>query len=380
MADVETAPRGGRELLKEGGNKLKLGLFGLNCKNGLSLTMAETGYVNTWEHTLAVSQRADQMGFEILVPIARWCGFGGASDPFGSSFETMTWAAGIASKTRQITPVGTLHLPLWNPVAAAKMCTTIDHLSGGRFAFNAVMGWFAPDMAMFGVPMRDHDDRYRFGTEYMEIVRRIWTEKDPFDFDGEFFQLTQVRGEPKPLQDPWPLIINAGNSTAGMDFAAREADYNFAIVENFDSGAAYVEKAQSHAREKYGRDLRLLGNASVICRDTEAEARKVADYMLEKADRVAARNSLKEFGIGSESFSEEFQKFEDGWIQSMGSYQLYGTPEQVAEGLQKLSEIGLDGVMLASLDYYDELGIFNEKVMPLLVEMGLREEVHELSG
>lgn len=368
---------GARRLLEEGGNRLKLGLFGLNCKNGLNLTTAETNYVPTWEHTLAVAQRADQMGFEILVPIARWRGFDGASDPFGESFETMTWAAGIASKTKGIVPVGTLHVPLMHPVFAAKQCATIDHLSGGRFAFNAVMGWVSGDFEMFGQELREHDERYVYGSEWMEVVRRIWTDPNPFDFEGEYFQLKNVRGKPKPRQDPYPLILNAGSSSAGMDFAAREADINFAIVENYEGGEAYVKKAKERARS-YGRDLHLFGNASVICRDSEDEALSVVERMREAGDREATRNSLREFGINSESLSDEYMSFEDNWMISMGSVQLYGTPEHVAESLAKLSGIGLEGVMLASLDYYDELGIFNEKVMPLLVEMGLRDAVHAL--
>ncbi|MBS1889175.1 MAG: LLM class flavin-dependent oxidoreductase [Actinobacteria bacterium] len=374
----KTAPVGARRLIEEEGNKLKLGLFGLNCKNGLNLTMAETRYVPTWEHTLAVSQRADDMGLEILVPIARWRGFEGASDPFGESFETMTWAAGIASKTRDIVPVGTLHVPLMHPVFAAKQCATLDHLSGGRFAFNAVMGWVSGDFEMFGQELREHDERYRYGAEWMDVVRRIWTEPEPFDFDGQYFQLRNVRGKPHPLQDPYPLILNAGNSSAGMNFAAQEADFNFAIVETLESGREYVEKAKAKARE-YGRDLHLLGNASVICRDSEDEAMAIVEEMRSKGDREATRNSLEEFGINSDSLSEEYFEFEDNWMISMGSRQLYGTPEKIAESLAELSEIGLDGVMLASLDYYDELGVFNDRVMPLLVEMGLRNEVKEIA-
>lgn len=374
-----TDPVGARKLLS-GGNKLKLGLFGINCSNGNSLSMAETSYEATWPHTLAICQRADQMGFEILVPIARWRGLGGQSNPFGTSFETMAWAAGIASHTEQICPVGTLHLPMWHPAASAKQAATIDHISGGRFIFNAVMGWFKPDMDMFGIPMREHDRRYEFGTEWMDIVRRMWTEEEPFDYDGEFFHLSHVESLPKPLQKPNPVIINAGNSPAGMDFAAREADFNFVLVESFDTAREYVQKAQGLAREKYGRDLQLLSNAWVICRDTEKEARAVAEYMLEKGDYEAARNSLAEFGFGSESLSEQFLKeFLEKWIVGMASYQLIGTPEQVAEGLAKYAEIGVSGVMLSSLDYYEELGIFNEKVMPLLVEMGLRDEVREIT-
>jgi dimethylsulfone monooxygenase len=367
-----TSHVGARSMLS-GGNKLKLGVFGLNCQNGLSLTLAPTKYEATWPHTLAIAQRADEMGFEILIPIARWRGLGGASNPFGRSFETMTWAAGIAALTRQITVVGTMHLPLNHPVTAAKQSATIDHISGGRFAFNAVMGWFAPDMEMFGQKIRDHDERYRYGSEWMRIVKRAWTEEEPFDFDGEYFHLRNVESLPKPLQKPYPMIINAGISTAGMDFAAREADLNFAVVENLEATAEYVQRAKRHAREKYQRDITLMGTACVICRDTEAEARRVAQEMLDKGDRAAAENSLAEFGINSESLSEEYRSVTDKWMVCMGAYPICGTPDQVAEGLASMSEAGLDGVAMGFLDYYEELGIFREKIMPRLVEMGLRE-------
>lgn len=376
MSPQAQAARGGRHML-EGGNKFKLGLFGVNCKNGLHLTMADTPYEATWEHTLAVCRRADDMGLEILVPIARWRGFEGASDPFGVSFETMTWAAGIASKTKQITPVGTLHVPLMHPVFAAKQCATIDHLAEGRFAFNAVMGWVSGDFEMFGMELREHDERYHYGAEWMEIVRKIWTESEPFDFDGDYFHLRSVRGLPKPLQEPWPLILNAGSSPAGMEFAAREADINFALVENLEKGRAYVEKAKAKAAE-FARELHLFCSASIICRDSEDEALSVVEEMRRTGDREAVRNSLREFGINSDSISQEYLSFEDDWMIAMGSVQIYGTPEMIAERIQGLDEIGIEGICFGTLDYYGELGNINEKVMPLLVEMGLREEVHPI--
>jgi alkanesulfonate monooxygenase SsuD/methylene tetrahydromethanopterin reductase-like flavin-dependent oxidoreductase (luciferase family) len=372
------ADRTARSLV-DGGNRLKLGLFGTNCNNGLSLTMAETGYKATWEHTLAIAQRADRMGFEMLVPIARWRGFDGAGDPFGESFETMAWAAGLASKTERIVPVGTLHVSLMHPVFAAKQCVTIDHLSGGRFALNAVMGWSRQDMQMFGIELLEHDERYRYGSEWLEIVRKVWAEPEEFDFDGEYFQLKAVRGMPKPLQHPYPVILNAGNSAAGMDFAAREADFNFAVTDNLETASTLITKARDHARERYGREhLPLLGTGFMICRDSEEEAVAVAERMIAQGDHEAGRNSLAEFGIGSDSLSAEFQAALDQWVLRMGAYKLIGTPTQIAEGLASLVEVGLDGMMLGALDYYQELGTFNEKVMPLLVEMGLRDQVHPL--
>ena len=66
--------------------KLKLGLFGTNCSNGLTVSHAETTYRADWEHTVAIARRAEAMEFEMLVPIARWRGFGGSTDFNGSCF------------------------------------------------------------------------------------------------------------------------------------------------------------------------------------------------------------------------------------------------------------------------------------------------------
>jgi FMNH2-dependent dimethyl sulfone monooxygenase len=368
---LESVPPG-RKMLGAG-NRLKLGLFGYNCSNGLSLSTAETGFGATWDETLAISQEADRIGMDLLVPIARWRGLGGDTDPFRYSFETMTWAAGIAAATEQISVASTLHLSLAHPVAAAKQCATIDHIAHGRYAFNAVMGWFAPDMTMFGTTMREHDERYRFGAEWMKIVRRIWDEEEPFDFEGEFFQLREVQGHPKPYQDPYPLLLNAGNSAAGMDFAARDADVNFVHVETLEGGRDYIQKARAHARESYDRDLSFMGIGFVVCRDSEAEARRAADEIVARGDRAAARSYLTEFGLGSESLSADFiREAEDKAILGMGARQLVGTPDQVADDLAELSEIGLDGVMLAFLDYAAEMPYFARTVMPRLEERGLR--------
>ncbi len=140
--------------------KLKLGLFGTNCSNGLTVSHAATTYRATWEHSLAIARRTDAMGFEMLVPIARWRGFGGTTDFNGTCFETYTWAAALAAATERIMVFSTSHVPTVHPIVAAKQCVTVDHISGGRFGLNLVMGWFTPEMEMFGAPQREHDERY----------------------------------------------------------------------------------------------------------------------------------------------------------------------------------------------------------------------------
>ena len=82
--------------------KMKLGLFGTNCSYGLIMSHAPTTYEVTWAHTKEIAQRADALGFEALVPIARWRGFGGTTNFNGNCFETYTWAAGLAEATENI--------------------------------------------------------------------------------------------------------------------------------------------------------------------------------------------------------------------------------------------------------------------------------------
>jgi FMNH2-dependent dimethyl sulfone monooxygenase len=82
--------------------RMKLGLFGTNCSYGLIMSHAPTTYEATWAHTREIAQRADALGFEALVPIARWRGFGGSTNFNGNCFETYTWAAGLAEATENI--------------------------------------------------------------------------------------------------------------------------------------------------------------------------------------------------------------------------------------------------------------------------------------
>src|SRR5712692_5549043 len=115
-------------------NRLKLGIFAHNLSNGCAITTAEGTLETTWPNTRAITVLGDRAGFEAMVPVARWKGFGGPTNFNGSCFETYTWAAGLGAMTRQTAVFSTSHVPTIHPVVAAKQATTIDHISNGRFA------------------------------------------------------------------------------------------------------------------------------------------------------------------------------------------------------------------------------------------------------
>src|SRR6266851_1746698 len=353
--------------------KLKLGLFGTNCSNGLTVSHAPTTYRATWEHSLAIAQRAEAIGFEMLVPIARWRGFGGTTDFNGIAFETYTWAAGLAAATEKIMVFATSHVPTIHPVLAAKAAATIDHISGGRFGLNIVAGWNAEEIAMFYPSQRAHDERYAVADEWITLIKRLWTEEGTFDFAGTYFTVPNAYSEPKPVQQPHPVVMSAGLSPAGRRFAAKHADLNFVLLPDLEVGRAVIAEIKELARREFGREILVFGMGYVVCRDTEREAREFVHYYVhEKGDWQGVRNLLNTLMPNSQSASQEqFEAMAANFIAGYSALPLVGTPEQVVEGMQRMSTAGMDGITLSWVDYEFGLEQFQEQILPLMVEAGL---------
>lgn len=371
--DSQTAQRSSLALF-DPRQKLKLGLFSFNVSGGMMATSVPTTYELSWEHTRQIAQQADQMGFEALVPVGRWRGFGGDTNFAGESFETYTWAAGLAEATDRIMVFATSHVPTVHPILAAKQAATIDHISGGRFGLNLVMGWFTAEMEMFGGKQKEHDDRYRFGSEWVEIVKRLWSEEDAVDFDGAFFKVKQAIARPRPVQVPHPVLVNAGSSPAGLDFSAKHCDINFVGMGSFEMGQAAASAVRKRAREVYRRDISTMTYATIVCRDTEAQAQRDYDAMVAGIDWAAIDNLVRVFGLEGQSYgdAEAVRRLRTQFAMGWGGMTFVGTPEQIVEKLAKTSEVGIDGIMLGFNDYVVELEHFDRKVMPLLRQAGLR--------
>jgi dimethylsulfone monooxygenase len=373
MSEVVSRDRRTLPLFDES-QKLKLGLFSFNVSGGMMATTAPTSYAVSWEHTKQIALQAERMGFEALVPVGRWRGFEGKTDFAGESFETYTWAAGLAEATERIMVFATSHVPTVHPVLAAKQAATIDHISSGRFGLNVVMGWFTHEMEMFGGKQKEHDERYQYGLEWVEIVKRLWTDDEPFDFDGRYFQLRGARGLPKPIQRPHPVLVNAGSSPAGIDFSARAVDISFVGMGTYEMGEAAASAVRKRARELYCRPMSTMTYATIVCRDTEREARRDYQEMVDNIDWEAIDYLTRVFGLEGQSYgdAESVRKLRTQFALGWGGMTFVGTPGQVVDQLARVSRIGIDGVMLGFLDYVVELEHFDRTVMPLLRQVGLR--------
>jgi alkanesulfonate monooxygenase SsuD/methylene tetrahydromethanopterin reductase-like flavin-dependent oxidoreductase (luciferase family) len=83
---------------------------------------------------------------------------------------------------------------------------------------------------MFGATLRDHEVRYEYAQEWLDVVKLAWSPHEDFNFDGHFFKLKGVRAKPKPYGGTRPLIMNAGASSTGQAFAIRNCDALFSTI------------------------------------------------------------------------------------------------------------------------------------------------------
>jgi alkanesulfonate monooxygenase SsuD/methylene tetrahydromethanopterin reductase-like flavin-dependent oxidoreductase (luciferase family) len=359
-------------------NALKIGLFGANCSSGRSATTVPERWSASWEDCLAVTKIADEAGVDFMLPIARWKGYGGATDFHGATLETITWAVGLLCATKRMTVFGTVHAPLFHPLIAAKEFVTADHIGQGRIGVNIVVGWNEGEFDMFGVQQREHDLRYDYAQEWVDVIKQAWERDDTFDIGGKYFNLKGARAFPKPYGGARPLMMNAGSSSVGQDFALRNCDAFFVASagtrQSLAGNAAKVKEVKS-AANALGRDIELFTVGQVVCRPTQKEADEYFRHVnIDNADWGAidgmlANKSMTPQTMGEKEYEEKRRYFA---ATAVGGYPYVGTPDKVADELATISEAGMHGIGLSFVNFLDEVPYFCDEVLPRLERKGIR--------
>ncbi|MGI8800918.1 MAG: LLM class flavin-dependent oxidoreductase [Solirubrobacteraceae bacterium] len=161
--------------------------------------------------------------FDHLLPIG--------GDPNGPIFEGWTLLSALAAQTARLR-LGVLVSSnrIRPPAMLAKIAATVDVVSDGRLDFGIGVGSrpnppeARREYPAHGLPYLDFADAVRSLGEACTIIRRLWTEDEPFDVDGTYNQLTGAYCNPKPIQDPLPPIMIGGRTTATLRVAAEHAD------------------------------------------------------------------------------------------------------------------------------------------------------------
>ena len=354
-------------------HRLKLAVFGLNVSSGCSMTRAPGTLQINWAESKRIAQMAEHAGFDALIPVARWKGAGGAVNFNHRSFEPFTWAAGLAAVTERIGLFSTCHVPTAHPVRVAKEFATVDHISGGRFGLNVVAGWNESEIRMFGAPQAEHDTRYEIADDWVRLLKALWSTPDAFDYEGPHFTCPGAYSEPKPVQDA-PLIMSAGNSPRGQQFAATHADLNFIHAPDLAAAGAIAADVKKTAADQ-GRDMQFFGQCYIVCRETQAEAEAyVRRCVHELGDWEGVRNLLDILIPNSQSaLGDEWEARAAHVIAGYGALPLVGTPDQIVEGLLEFADHGLNGTTVSWVNYEEGIEQFQRVLLPRLVEAGLRE-------
>jgi alkanesulfonate monooxygenase SsuD/methylene tetrahydromethanopterin reductase-like flavin-dependent oxidoreductase (luciferase family) len=179
--------------------------------------------LRVWREADAIGQIEHAWLFDHLLPIG--------GDPDGPIFEGWTLLSALAAQTARLR-LGLLVTSnrFRPPAMLAKIATTVDIVSGGRLDFGIGAGsrpsipWARREYEAHGLPYHDFADSVGSLAEACTVIRRLWTEDKPFDFDGTFVHLTGAFGNPKPVQRPHPPIMIGGRSTATLRVVAEHAD------------------------------------------------------------------------------------------------------------------------------------------------------------
>jgi FMNH2-dependent dimethyl sulfone monooxygenase len=278
----------------------------------------------------------------------------------------------LLAATKQLKVIAAVLPGPWHPVLLAKQIATISHLSEGRVAVNVVSGWFRGEFAAIGEPWLDHDERYRRSEEFIRALRGIWSQ-DNYNLRGDFYRFTDYTLKPKPLQ-PLPEIFQGGSSRAARDMAARVSDWYFTNGNTVDEIKKQVDDIREKAKAN-GHSVKVGVNAFAIARETEQEARDLVTEIIEKADPEAVKafgHEVKNAGKASpegkgnwaESSFQDLVQYNDGFKTN-----LIGTPEQIAERIIALKDVGVDLVLLGFLHFQEEVEFFGKRVIPLVREL-----------
>jgi alkanesulfonate monooxygenase SsuD/methylene tetrahydromethanopterin reductase-like flavin-dependent oxidoreductase (luciferase family) len=364
-------------------NKLKLGTF---CTNTVpNMTFVPEMRLPTWENTLACARLADDAGLEAIVPIARWKGYldDKADHTSNIVFETFTWAAGMAAATKYSAIFATSHAPTMHPMLIAKESATIDAISGGRFTLNVVGGWNRREFDMFGIDLLEHDQRYVYLEEWLQLLRRLWTSRDEFDYQSKNFRMKKAISRPHPLQPGGVPVMNAALSPTGMRFSAKYSDIGLISPHGAtpEEWRGQIEDYKKMAREEFGRDIQLWTNCSLVQRETQKAAEDyLRRYSEEYLDTEVMDSLMQTISVennipaGSERLALMRHRMAIG-----AGHPLIGTAHSIAQQLAEISRVGIDGVIMTWVDYIDGLDRFNREVLPLLEQAGLRKPFNKKS-
>lgn len=315
-----------------------------------------------------IAQAADDLGyFGVLLPTGRSCE------------DSWVVASAVAPFTQRLRYLVAVRPGLQSPSVAARMTATLDRISGGRLLINVVTGGDPVENKGDGIFL-PHDERYAVTGEFLDVYTRL-LEGQTVDYKGRHIAIEDGRLLFKPVQGPRPPLYFGGSSDAGIDVATS-------IVEKYltwgEPPAQVAEKVNrvAAAAAKKGRKLSFGIRLHVIVRETNAEAWRAADKLIEHVSDDTIAQAQKIFARMDSEGQRRMSQLHGGrrdrlevspnlWagvglVRGGAGTALVGDPETVAARIKEYMAVGIDTFIMSGYPHLEEAYRFAELVFPHL--------------
>ena len=317
---------------------------------------------SSWAHCSEIVKTAEEQGFRnILCPSSYQVGQ-----------DTLSFVAGCAPITSKINMLAAVRCGEMQPIMLARTIATLDHMLEGRLTVNIISSDFPGEVA---------DSRYRYqrSREVVEILKQAWTQ-DEINHAGSVYKFTGMTTDPvRPYQTGGPLLYFGGYSPDALELCGQHCDVYLMWPEKMEELEGRM-KAVHAVADRYGRTLDYGLRVHVIVRDTEAEAREYADYIVSKLDDdqgTAIRNraqDAKSLGVSHQAKNREIAD-DHGYIEqnlwtgvgrarSGCGAAIVGSTDQVLSKLEAYQKMGIRAFVLSGYPHLDEAKHFGSRVLP----------------
>lgn len=336
---------------------------------------------------LGTSKGARQVDFDYLKQVAvaaDTLGYDGVLLPTGRSCED-AWvaASSLIGETKQLKFLVAVRPGLSTPGLAVRMAATFDRLSKGRLLINVVTGGDQAEMEADGLHA-NHAERYEISDEFLKVWRASLAGEGGdagFDFEGKHIQVKGAKTLYPPIQKPYPPLYFGGSSPAAHELAAEQVDVYLTWGEPPAAVAEKIADMRERAA-KHGRTLKFGIRLHVIVRETNEEAWKAADELIQYVDDDLIARAQASFNKMDSEGQRRMAALHGGkkdklevspnlWagvglVRGGAGTALVGDAETVAARMQEYADLGIETFILSGYPHLEESYRFAELVFPLL--------------
>ena len=326
---------------------------------------------SSWDHCSQIVKTAEAQGFRnILCPSSYQVGQ-----------DTLSFVAGCAPITEKINLLAAVRCGEMQPIMLARTIATLDHMLKGRLTVNIISSDF---------PGQKEESSYRYqrSREVVEILKQAWTQ-DEINYQGEVYNFEGLTTDPvAPYQTGGPLLYFGGYSPPALELCGQHCDVYLMWPEKVEELEGRM-KAVNAVAEKYERTLDYGLRVHMIVRDTEAEAKEYADYIVSKLDdeygQMIRERALDSTSLGvshqakNRELADKFGYIEPSLWTGVGRARsgcgaaLVGSTDQVLSKIEEYQKMGIRAFIFSGYPHLDEAEHFGSRVMPELKTCSLPE-------